>query len=140
MPNSLGAAEVGLGEVFRALADPTRMAVVERLSIGPASTTELARPFAMALPSFLQHLGVLECAGIIISHKTGRVRVNQLAPGGLHRAADWLATHRNHWERRLDQLDELLMGAVPPTIPTTNPTTTPIIPNTTTTTTTKERS
>lgn len=98
-----------LAAVFQALADPTRLAVVERLSIGPASATELARPFAMALPSFMQHLGVLERAGVTTSHKSGRTRTYQLAPDRLRLAADWLAAARNHWERRLDQLDRLLL-------------------------------
>jgi DNA-binding transcriptional ArsR family regulator len=99
-----------LATVFQALSDPTRLAVVERLSIAPASVTELARPFEMALPSFIQHLGVLARAGIVTSHKTGRTRVFQLAPAALELAAAWLATFRNHWERRLDQLDELLLA------------------------------
>ena len=99
-----------MATVFQALSDPTRLAVVERLSIGPASATELARPFEMALPSFMQHLGVLERAGIATSHKTGRTRVFQLAPGPLELASAWLATFRNHWERRLDQLDQLLLA------------------------------
>ena len=104
------AVEPSLATVFQALSDPTRLAVVERLSIGPASATELARPFEMALPSFMQHLGVLERAGIATSHKTGRTRVFQLAPGSLELASAWLATFRNHWERRLDQLDQLLLA------------------------------
>jgi DNA-binding transcriptional ArsR family regulator len=99
--------------VFQALSDPTRMAVVERLSVGPASVSELAHPFDMALPSFMQHLGVLERAGIAQSHKVGRTRIFQLAPDGLRAAATWLATFRNHWERRLNQLDQLLTN--PPT-------------------------
>ena len=96
--------------VFRALSDPTRLAVVERLSVQPAAVTTLARPFNMALPSFMQHLGILECAGIVTSHKTGRTRVYQLAPEALQSAANWLSTHRNHWERRLDQLDHVLLA------------------------------
>ena len=68
--------------VFNALSDPTRLAVVERLSIGPASATELSRPFDMGLPAFMQHLGVLADAGIVTSHKAGRTRTFQLAPGG----------------------------------------------------------
>ena len=100
-----------LVEVFKALADGTRLAVVERLSIGPASATVLARPFEMALPSFMQHLGVLERAGIVTSHKTGRTRVYQLAPEALLLASTWLAAFRTHWERRLDQLDEVLRTA-----------------------------
>ena len=99
--------------VFQALSDPTRVAVVERLSIGPASATELSRPFEMALPSFMQHLGVLEAAGVVSSHKAGRTRTYQLATPALQRAATWLATFRNHWERRLDQLDRLLVESSP---------------------------
>jgi DNA-binding transcriptional ArsR family regulator len=95
--------------VFHALADPTRLAVVERLSVSPASATELAEPFAMALPSFMQHMGVLERAGIVTSHKNGRTRTYRLAPGALQLASAWLAEFRNHWERRLDQLDHLLI-------------------------------
>jgi DNA-binding transcriptional ArsR family regulator len=105
--------------VFQALADPTRVAVVERLSIGPASASELGRPFSMALPSLMQHLAVLERAGIVTSHKTGRTRVFQLAPDGLRVATEWLARHRRHWERRLDQLDQLLL-ATTDTEPTTD--------------------
>ena len=101
--------ETALPAIFQALADPTRLAVVERLSIAPASTSELARPFGMALPSFLQHLRVLERAGIVSSHKQGRTRTYQLAPGSLQLAAAWLTEFRNHWERRLDQLDHLLL-------------------------------
>ena len=95
--------------VFNALSDPTRLAVVERLSIGPASATELSRPFDMGLPAFMQHLGVLADAGIVTSHKAGRTRTFQLAPEALQLAATWLSTFRNHWERRLDQLHELLL-------------------------------
>ena len=104
---------VELATIFRALADPTRLAVVERLSIGPAAASELARPFAMALPSFLQHLAVLEAAGIVTSHKAGRTRTFQLAPAALGAATTWLNTHRSHWQRRLDQLDELLIRSEP---------------------------
>ncbi len=98
-----------LPDIFHALADPTRLAVVERLSVSPASASELAKPFDMALPSFMQHMGVLERAGIVISHKSGRTRTYQLAPGALQLASAWLAEFRNHWERRLDQLDQLLI-------------------------------
>lgn len=94
--------------VFQALADPTRRKVLERLVSGSASTSELAQPFAMALPSFLQHLTVLERAGLVTSTKTGRVRRYQLAPGGLEIADGWLAQQRRLWETRLDQLDALL--------------------------------
>lgn len=95
--------------VFHALADPTRRAVVERLSRGPSPMSQLAQPFKMALPSFAQHLGVLEKSGLIKSSKTGRVRTFSLAPSALERADHWLNQQRALWERRLDQLDEFLL-------------------------------
>ena len=98
-----------LPNVFHALSDPTRLAVVQRLSVSPASASELAKPFAMALPSFMQHMGVLEHAKVVTSHKTGRTRTYQLAPSALQLASAWLAEFRNHWERSLDQLDHLLI-------------------------------
>jgi len=97
-----------LDQVFHALADPTRRTVVERLGTGPASTSELARPFDMALPSFTQHLAVLEQAGLVTSTKQGRVRTYRLAPDGLTIADGWLARQRSIWEQRLDQLDTFL--------------------------------
>lgn len=106
MPNQ----SAQLGRVFQALADPTRRAVVERLSRGPTPTTELARPFHMALPSFLQHLDVLQKCGLVHSRKAGRVRTYELTPETLKAAEDWLATQRTLWERRLDQLDSFLEG------------------------------
>jgi len=105
MPNSSGS----LDSVFQALVDPTRRAVLERLSNGPATTSELAQPFAMALPSFSQHLQVLEHCGLVRSQKVGRVRTYQLAPEVMEEAQDWLARQRVSWERRLDQLDAHLM-------------------------------
>lgn len=92
--------------VFRALADPTRRQVVERLSRGPASVSELARRFEMALPSFVQHLGVLEASGLVRSAKRGRVRTYELTPARLDIVDDWLARQRALWGRRLDQFDE----------------------------------
>jgi DNA-binding transcriptional ArsR family regulator len=106
MPNHSPAALDGL---FQALADPTRRAVVERLARGPAATLELARPFAMALPSFTQHLEVLERSGLVRSRKQGRVRTWELAPRRLAAAERWLAARRARWERRLDQLDDYLL-------------------------------
>jgi DNA-binding transcriptional ArsR family regulator len=92
--------------VFQALAHPARRTVIERLGHGPATVGELARPFDMALPSFVQHLRMLEAAGLVRSHKTGRVRIYALAPGGLRDAEGWLARQRTIWERRLDQFDD----------------------------------
>jgi DNA-binding transcriptional ArsR family regulator len=97
-----------LDGVFRALADPTRRAVLERLSSGPAATSELAQRFDMALPSFAQHLDVLERCGLVRSRKTGRVRTYQLAPQPLKVAEHWMIRQRAIWERRLDQLDSYL--------------------------------
>lgn len=96
--------------VFQALADPTRRAVVERLAQGPASTTELARPFAMTLPSFAQHLGMLEKCGLVRSRKEGRVRRFHLAPKPLATAEDWIMAQRAVWNQRLDQLQEYVDG------------------------------
>ena len=95
--------------VFKALADPTRRKVIERLVSAPASTSELAEPFQMALPSFLQHLRVLEDAGLVTSTKEGRTRTYRLSPAGLESAQGWLADQRRLWERRLDQLDAFLI-------------------------------
>ncbi|MBB2914682.1 DNA-binding transcriptional ArsR family regulator [Streptosporangium becharense] len=104
MPNE----QVRLDQIFQALADPTRRKVIERLVSGSASTSELAKPFDMALPSFTQHLAVLERAGLVTSTKKGRVRTYRLAPLGLQAADGWLAEQRRLWERRLDQLDHFL--------------------------------
>ena len=99
-----------ISRVFQALADPTRRAVVERLASGPASTTELARPFGMALPSFAQHLGILEQCGVVRSHKEGRVRYFQLAPEPLAPAEDWMAEQRAIWDQRLDRMQDFVEG------------------------------
>jgi DNA-binding transcriptional ArsR family regulator len=95
--------------VFRALSDPTRRRVLERLNRSPASVSELAAPFDMALPSFVQHLRVLEGCGLVRSRKRGRVRTYRLAPERLRIAENWLARQRALWERRLDQLDDYLI-------------------------------
>ena len=97
-------------QIFHALADGSRRAMVERLSRGPASVSELARPFAVALPTVVQHLSVLEKAGIASSEKTGRVRTYQLVPGALEPAAGWISGQRLPAERRLDRLGAFLAG------------------------------
>ncbi len=97
-----------LDGVFRALADPTRRAVLARLARGECSTGELARPFKMALPSVLQHLDVLRRSGLVRSRKRGRVRTYRLVPERLAAAEHWMTTQRILWERRLDQLDQFL--------------------------------
>jgi DNA-binding transcriptional ArsR family regulator len=97
-----------LTRVFHALGDPTRRAVLERLTRGPAAVSELAQPFKMALPSFVQHLGVLEDCGLVRSKKQGRVRTYTLVPQPLTAAEHWLSAQRVLWERRLDSLDNFL--------------------------------
>jgi DNA-binding transcriptional ArsR family regulator len=98
-----------LDSVFRALSDPTRRAVLERLGRGPAAVGELARPFDMALPSFMQHLAVLEDGRLVRSRKTGRVRTYELVPQRLRQAERWMAEQRALWEKRLDQLEDYLV-------------------------------
>lgn len=98
-----------LDRVFRALADPTRRAVVERLARGSRSTLELAEPFRMALPSFTQHLDVLTEAGLVRSRKQGRVRSWTLVPERVETARHWLDVQRDLWNTRLDQLDAHLL-------------------------------
>jgi DNA-binding transcriptional ArsR family regulator len=97
-----------LPRLFQALSDPTRLAVVAQLAQGPSSMTNLARPFDMALPSFSQHLRVLEDCGMVRSSKSGRVRTYELQPKALEAAEHWLTVHRRRWETRLDQLDDYL--------------------------------
>jgi DNA-binding transcriptional ArsR family regulator len=98
-----------LDGVFQALAHPARRAVVRRLSAGPAAVSELAEPFDMALPSFLQHLHVLEGCGLVVSEKVGRVRTYRLTPSPLRAAESWIEEQRTSWEQRLDQLDAYLL-------------------------------
>jgi len=93
-----------LSPVFRALSDPTRRHVVEHLGRGPASVTELAAPFDMALPSFLKHLRVLEESGLIRSEKVGRVRTCTLERARLDNAALWLEKHRSNDESPRDEV------------------------------------
>lgn len=104
---------IDLDLTFRALAAPARRAVVARLSAGPATVSELAAPFGMALPSFMQHLDVLEEGGLVRSHKVGRVRTYELVRPQLRRASHWLDAQRELWERRFDQLDALVTAPHP---------------------------
>jgi DNA-binding transcriptional ArsR family regulator len=98
-----------LDNVFHALADPTRRAVVQRLVRGSATVGELAAPFQMALPSFMKHIGVLEASGLIDSAKAGRVRTCTLNPEKLAAAERWFDEQRAIWESRYSNLDTLLM-------------------------------
>ena len=94
--------------LFQALADPVRRGMVERLSGGPASVSDLAAPFAMSLPAVLQHLRLLEASGLVRSDKRGRVRTCRIEAAALRTAEQWIAERRAVWERRLDRLGELL--------------------------------
>jgi len=98
----------GLDRVFQALADPGRRLMVERLSRGPASVSELGRPLDMSLAAVLQHVQVLETSGLIRSQKIGRTRTCSINPAALRSAEDWIADRRTMVERRLDRLGEYL--------------------------------
>ena len=101
--------------MFQALADPTRRIMVERLCRGPASVSELAKPFAMSLPAVVQHLQVLEASGLVRSEKLGRVRTCRVEPKALRTVEEWVGERRLIWEHRLDRLGEYL--ALPPEPP-----------------------
>jgi DNA-binding transcriptional ArsR family regulator len=94
--------------MFHALADPTRRGMVERLSRGPASVSELAQPLDMTLSAVMQHLQVLEASGLVRSEKIGRVRNCRVEPMALRRAEQWIAERRTIWEGRLDRLGDYL--------------------------------
>ena len=97
-----------LDRTFAALADPTRRAILARLTSGQASVTELAAPFAMSLPAVSKHLKVLERAGLVARGRRAQWRPAQLQAEPLHEVADWLADYRRFWEERLDRFDEYL--------------------------------
>jgi DNA-binding transcriptional ArsR family regulator len=109
-PNLLTGAEMVQSavadDVFHALSNSTRRKVLEQLSAGPATVSELAAPFDMKLPSFVQHLAVLEQSGLVRSEKRGRVRTYEYAPERFEVAEDWLAERRQAWESRFDRFDE----------------------------------
>jgi DNA-binding transcriptional ArsR family regulator len=104
MPNQ----SADLDRLFHALADPARRAMVERLSRGPAPVSELAAPLPMSLPSAMQHLGVLEAAGLVRSEKVGRVRTCAIESQALSQAEHWINARRIEWQHRLDRLGEYL--------------------------------
>ena len=99
---------VPLDRVFHALADPSRRVMVDRLSRGPASVSELARPLDMSLAAVVQHLQVLEASGLVRSEKVGRVRTCHIEPAALRTAEEWITERRTGWERRLDRLGDYL--------------------------------
>ena len=97
-----------LDKTFAALADPARRAMVERLVLGPASVSELARPLPMSLPAVMLHLKVLEDSGLVTSRKEGRVRTCRIHPKMLSQAEQWVGERRRMWERNLDRLGQFL--------------------------------
>ena len=97
-----------LDRVFQALADPGRRLMVERLSEGPASVSDLGRPLAMSLAAVLQHVQVLEASGLVRSQKIGRTRTCSINPAALRSAEQWMSERRTIWERRLDRLGDYL--------------------------------
>lgn len=98
-----------LDRVFHALADATRRGLVDRLSEGSASVSELAAPLDMALPSVTKHLNVLETSGLVVSKKTGRVRTYRIAPGALNDVEAWVAERKSRLNRRFDRLENYLV-------------------------------
>jgi DNA-binding transcriptional ArsR family regulator len=97
-----------LDRVFQALADPGRRLMVERLSRGPASVSELASPLSISLAAVVQHVQVLEASGLVWSQKVGRTRTCRINPAALRSAESWIAERRSLWERRLDRLGDFL--------------------------------
>lgn len=103
-----------IDRVFDALGDATRRGLVEQLSRGPVSVSELARPLPISLAAVLQHIQVLEQSGVVRTEKVGRVRTCRIEPGGLSVAERWLAARRSLWEARLDRLGDVLAEAEKP--------------------------
>jgi len=101
--------DAGLDRLFHALADVSRRGMVDRLSQGPASVSELAQPLSMALPSVVKHLAVLEAGGVVTSQKAGRVRTYRLAPAALARVEQWAARRKAGYENQFDRLEAYLL-------------------------------
>ena len=97
-----------IDRVFHALGDPTRRAIVEKLSEGPISVSHLARPLEITLAAVVQHLQILEKSGLVHTEKVGRVRTCRIEPRGLSVAEKWIEARRTLWEKRLDRLGDLL--------------------------------
>src|SRR5271167_3958991 len=102
---------IDLDRTFQALADRSRRCMVERLTFGPASVSELAEPLAMSLAAVVQHVQVLEACGVVKTEKVGRTRMCQIEPAAMTAAEQWIADRRRGWEARLDRLDDLLHDA-----------------------------
>lgn len=102
------AKELHVNRVFQALGDPTRRAILERVSERPFAASHLAQPLNISVAAVVQHLQLLEACGLVKTEKIGRVRTCRLEPGGLSLAAEWISERQALWERRLDRLGDLL--------------------------------
>ena len=100
--------KIDIGRVFYALGDPTRRAIVDRLSLAPASVSRLAEPLEITVTAVAQHLAVLEACGLVKTQKVGRVRTCRIESAGFDALQGWIADHRTMWERRLDALGDVL--------------------------------
>ena len=115
------AIDLDLDRVFQALADPGRRLMVERLSRGPASVSELGRPLAMSLAAVVQHVQVLEASGLVRTQKVGRTRTCRIEAAALRSAEAWITERRTLWERRLDRLGDYLASPEGNSVPSANP-------------------
>jgi DNA-binding transcriptional ArsR family regulator len=97
-----------LDRTFSALSDPTRRAILEHLSAGPASISQLAEPIGISLPGVMKHIHILEEAKLVTTEKHGRTRECRVAPGDMDEVTDWIEHYRDMWERRLDRLEAYL--------------------------------
>jgi DNA-binding transcriptional ArsR family regulator len=104
----MAGSKANVDDVFHALGDPTRRAILERLSEGAISVSRLAEPLDITLAAVVQHLQILEESGLVRTEKTGRIRTCQIEPAGLSVAARWIGERRSIWERRLDRLRKLI--------------------------------
>lgn len=100
--------KANVARVFHALGDPTRRAIMERLTAGPISVSQLAAPMKMSLAAVVQHLQILEDSGLVRTEKPGRVRSCRIDPAGLSVASEWIADRRSLWEKRLQRLGDVL--------------------------------
>lgn len=99
---------VNVDQLFHALGDPTRRAIVDRLCHGPVSVSQLAKPLGITLTAVGQHLELLQACGLVVTEKMGRVRTCRMGSAGLDALERWIRDHRTEWERRMDQLGKLL--------------------------------
>jgi DNA-binding transcriptional ArsR family regulator len=101
---------IDLDRTFHALADPSRRSMVERLTRGPVSVSELAEPLAMSLAAVVQHVQVLEASGVVRTEKVGRTRMCRIEPAAMTAAEHWIADRRRGWQARLDRWGDVLIG------------------------------